>query len=158
VVAEGKPAEQAMLGLFGMQLEAGRIYHLDWQPGGPPVAACWLAPGRLELRVADLDGWPDRLLARLQEVASDAIQARRAAFGARLSGLIARLEAWNYADSEAGGGLQEIAAELAQLAGDAPSSEARREILNAQDGLDDGLPAEAVTAALYRARQRALVR
>lgn len=147
-----------MLGLFGARLEAGRIYHLAWLPHGPLLAVCWLPPGRLEIRIADRDGWPDRLLAKLQQLAAGDDLAGRTAFGARLTGLIARLEAWNYADSEAGGGLEEIAGELVLLAADAPTPDARQEILNAQDGLDDGLPAEAVTAALYRARRKAEAR
>jgi hypothetical protein len=156
VVAEGRDAERVMLTLFGRRLPAGLLSYLPWQEGAPEAAVCWRPPDRLEIRVPDSDGWPDQLLARLAVVAeqvSPEAAAGRADFSERLSQLISRLEAWNYTDSEPGGGLQELAGELAALARDAPSLSARKEIQAAQDALDDGLPADAVTAALYRARK-----
>ena len=70
-----------------------------------------------------------------------------------LEALIRDLEAWSYADSDAGSGVPvEIARELASLARHAPTSDSRRQLSRAQDALDDGLPAERVAAELYRIR------
>ena len=74
-------------------------------------------------------------------------------FEKALDGLIGRLEAWSYADSDAGSGVPvEIAGKLASLAHQAPTAEMRRQLSRAQDALDDGLPAERVAAELYRIR------
>jgi hypothetical protein len=74
-------------------------------------------------------------------------------FRKRLNGLIGRVEAWSYADSDAGAGLPvEVARELRALAGTAPSPSLQQGVRRAQDALDDGLSAEAVAAALYRVR------
>ena len=78
----------------------------------------------------------------------------RSEFETRLDRLIRRVEAWNYAESDAGAGLPvQIAEELALLAADAPTPSLRRTVRAAQDALDDGLPAETVAAELYRTRQ-----
>ena len=75
-------------------------------------------------------------------------------FKTRLDRLIRRVEAWNYAESDAGAGLPvEIAQELALLAADAPTPSLRQAVRAAQDALDDGLSAETVAAELYRIRQ-----
>src|SRR2546429_7349845 len=77
----------------------------------------------------------------------------RLEFGRRLNRLIARVEAWNYADSDAGAGLPvEVARELKALAAAALSPGLKQGVRRAQDALDDGLSAEAVAAALYRVR------
>ena len=77
----------------------------------------------------------------------------RLEFWERLNGLIGRVEAWSYADSDAGAGLPvEVARELKALASTAPSPTLKQGIRHAQDALDDGLSAEAVAAALYRVR------
>ena len=69
----------------------------------------------------------------------------------RLNWLIGRVEAWNYADSDAGSGLpQELARELRRLASKAPAGALKDGVRRAQDALDDGLSAETVAAALYR--------
>ena len=74
-------------------------------------------------------------------------------FGDQLEGLIRRIDAWNYADSDAGAGVPvEIAQELAVLAASAPTVSVRRSVRRAQDALDDGLSADAVAAELYRIR------
>jgi len=74
-------------------------------------------------------------------------------FGRRLNRLIARVEAWNYADSDAGAGLPvEVARELKALAAAAASPKLKEGVRQARDALDDGLSAEAVAAALYRVR------
>lgn len=74
-------------------------------------------------------------------------------FAEALDSLIGRLEAWSYADSDAGSGLPvEIAGSLASLARQAPTAQMRRQLRQAQDALDDGLPAERVAAELYRIR------
>lgn len=73
-------------------------------------------------------------------------------FEATLRQLIARVEAWSYADSDAGAGpAEEIAAELNRLATISPAAAVKHDIREAQDALDDGLPAENLAAALYRA-------
>jgi hypothetical protein len=74
-------------------------------------------------------------------------------FESRLHALIRQVEAWSYADSDAGAGTAaELAAELAALMSNAPSVSLRRNLRRAQDALDDGLPAEALAAELYRIR------
>src|SRR5438445_11298331 len=77
----------------------------------------------------------------------------RLEFGRRLNRLIARVEAWNYADSDAGAGLPvEVARELKALSAAAASPGLNQGVRRAQDALDDGLSAEAVAAAPYRIR------
>ena len=74
-------------------------------------------------------------------------------FGDRLERLISRVEAWSYADLEAGTGLpEEVARELQQLASSARSPALKAGVRRAQDALDDGLSAETVAAALYGVR------
>ena len=76
-------------------------------------------------------------------------------FETRLRDLIRRVEAWSYADSDAGAGVpMELADELAALTSSAPSAALRRGLRRAQDALDDGLPAEALAAELYRIRDQ----
>lgn len=77
----------------------------------------------------------------------------RLEFKQRLNRLIGRVEAWSYADSDAGAGLPvEVARELKALAAAAGSPTLKEGVRRAQDALDDGLSAEAVAAALYRVR------
>ena len=77
----------------------------------------------------------------------------RLEFSQRLNRLIARVEAWNYAETDAGAGLPvELARELRALAAAAASPGLKQGVRRAQDALDDGLSAEAVAAALYRVR------
>jgi hypothetical protein len=77
----------------------------------------------------------------------------RLEFSQRLNRLIGRVEAWSYADSDAGAGLPvEVARELKALAAVAASPTLKQGVRRAQDALDDGLSAEAVAAALYRVR------
>lgn len=77
----------------------------------------------------------------------------RLEFDRRLNRLISRVEAWNYADSDAGAGLPvEVARELKALAAAAGSPALKQGVRRAQDALDDGLSAEAVAAALYQVR------
>jgi hypothetical protein len=72
-------------------------------------------------------------------------------FEATLRRLVARVEAWSYGDSDAGAGAaEEIAEELKRLASMSSTQAVKRDIREAQDALDDGLPAENVAAALYR--------
>jgi hypothetical protein len=76
----------------------------------------------------------------------------RLEFRQRLNRLIARVEAWSYADSDAGAGLPvEVARELKALAS-AASPKLKEGVRRAQDALDDGLSAEVVAAALYQVR------
>ena len=75
-------------------------------------------------------------------------------FRERLEQLIQRVEAWSYADSDAGVGVPvELAAELRALARAAPEPALRQRLRRAQDALDDGLSAETVAAELYRIRK-----
>jgi hypothetical protein len=77
----------------------------------------------------------------------------RLEFGQRLNRVIGRVEAWSYSDSDAGAGLPvEVARELKALASAAPSPTLKQGVRRAQDALDDGLPAEALVAALYGVR------
>jgi hypothetical protein len=77
----------------------------------------------------------------------------RLQFEQQLNRLIGRVEAWSYADSDAGAGLPvELARDLKALASIAPSLTLREGVRRAQDALDDGLSAEAVAAALYAVR------
>jgi hypothetical protein len=72
-------------------------------------------------------------------------------FASRLKALIRRVESWSYADIDAGSGVPvEVADELRVLASTAPTTQLRRSLRRAQDALDDGPPAEAVAAELYR--------
>ena len=72
-------------------------------------------------------------------------------FKERLLALIRRVEAWNYGESDAGAGVPvEVADELQALAAAAPTAQLHRSLRRAQDALDDGLPADAVAAELYR--------
>jgi hypothetical protein len=144
----GPDAAAAMDSLFGRPLKPAELEYIGWAEGGPDLAACWFPPDRLEIRVPADGGWPERLAERLRRLAPGS-------FGARLEALIARVESWSYADTEVAAGAEDIAAELSTLAATAPSAASRRELKAARDALDDGLPAEAVAAALYRARGRA---
>jgi hypothetical protein len=77
----------------------------------------------------------------------------RLEFSQRLDRLIGRVEAWSYADSDAGAGLPvELARELKALGSAAASPRLKQGLRRAQDALDDGLSAEAVAAALYQVR------
>lgn len=77
----------------------------------------------------------------------------RLEFSQRLDRLIGQVEAWSYADSDAGAGLPvEVARELKALASAAASPRLKQGLRRAQDALDDGLSAEAVAAALYQVR------
>jgi hypothetical protein len=77
----------------------------------------------------------------------------RLEFSQRLDRLIGRVEAWSYADSDAGAGLPvEVARELKALGLAAASPRLKQGLRRAQDALDDGLSAEAVAAALYQVR------
>ena len=70
-----------------------------------------------------------------------------------LEGLILRVEAWSYADSDAGAGHPtKLARALKSLASIAPTAALAVGVRHAQDALDDGLSAEALAAALYRVR------
>ena len=78
---------------------------------------------------------------------------RQSGFESGLERLIARVEAWSYADADTGTGVpQEVARDLKRLAALAPSTTLRQSVGRALDALDDGLSAEAVAAALYRVR------
>ncbi len=102
-----------------------------------------------EIRIPADHPWPHLLSARLAEIANAAD-----VWADHLSRAIARLEAWIESDTDAGGGVEELASDLQALEVRAPTPEARQAIRSAMDALDDGLPAEAVAAALYRARQQ----
>jgi hypothetical protein len=72
-------------------------------------------------------------------------------FEEALRRVIARVDTWSYADSDAGvSPAEEIAGELSRLATILPTASLRPTLRQAQDALDDGLPAETVAAALYR--------
>lgn len=86
-------------------------------------------------------------------IKSSIFRGDRSEFKNRLQRLIQRVEAWSYGDTEAGSGVPvEVADELEILTLNAPSNGLRSSLQRAQDALDDGLPAEAVAAELYRVR------
>lgn len=146
VVVEGRAAAEVSRALFGGALPAGRLEYRTWAEGESAAAVCWIPPDRLELRVPAGDA--PRLLARLQELKQT---MRSTPFGDRIRQLITRLEAWSYADSDPGSGPAEsMAGELRALAAGAPSPRTRRAIGQAQDALDDGMPAELIAGTLYR--------
>jgi len=77
----------------------------------------------------------------------------RSEFREGLERLILRVEAWSYADSDAGAGQPtELARALQSLASIAPNPALMAGVRRAQDALDDGLSAEALAAALYGVR------
>src|SRR5438093_11124819 len=78
----------------------------------------------------------------------------RSEFREGLERLILRVEAWSYADTDAGAGQPtELARALQSLASIAPNPALMAGVRRAQDALDDGLSAEALAAALYRVRR-----
>ena len=147
-VIEGASIEGVVRALFGSPLPLGRLVYRSLDlAGGIQAAACWLTPDRLEVRVPV--GAAGALKARLNSLASP---TQETPFQRRVRQLIARLEAWSYADSDSGAGTAEsMAGELRSLNAEAPGGAARRLIAQAQDALDDGLPAEVIVGTLERA-------
>ncbi len=148
-VVTGRQAAGVGLALFDTSLELGRLVYRPWLEGAPLAAVCLLEADRLEIRIPDANGWPDRLRDRLTDLGGTLTDST---FDGRLQALIARLEAWSYADTDPGEGPPEIAAALAALESVAPSEQAQRALRAAREALDDGLPADAVVAALNRGR------
>ncbi|MDQ6710956.1 MAG: hypothetical protein M3Z11_10425 [Candidatus Dormibacteraeota bacterium] len=145
-VVVGSEAARVTAALFGGLLTPGQLLTRRWPGGGETeAAACWLPPDRLEIRVP-LAAAP-QLRAALSSLAGSGV----APFPERVRSLIARLEAWSYADSDSGSGPAEaLANDLRRLATEAPPA-SRRAIKQAQDALDDGLPAEVIIGTLDRA-------
>lgn len=145
-VVVGSGAATVTAALFGGLPAPGLLRYLRWPGGGETkAAACWLPPDRLELRVPASAA--PRMRATLTSLASGAPP-----FPDRVRSLIARLEAWSYADSDSGSGPAEsLAKDLRRLATAAPTPALRRAISQAQDALDDGLPAEVIIGTLDRA-------
>jgi hypothetical protein len=135
--------------LFGCPLEVGQARYLTWEPGAPTVLVVVMSPTRIEVRLpaGEPSATLTRLIKRLGALA-------RGSFGERLANAIARVEAWNESDAEPATDPEELAAELTRLRQLAPSVESAQAILDAIEALDDGLPADAVAAALYRAQPR----
>ncbi len=146
---EGEGVLQAGNLLFGPDLKPHTLQYRAWLADAPLAGVLWLPPSRLEIRIPADHPWPHLLSARLAEIANAAD-----VWADHLSRAIARLEEWIESDTEAGGGVEELASDLQALEVRAPTPEARQAIRSAMDALDDGLPAEAVAAALYRARQQ----
>jgi hypothetical protein len=148
ITVEGPAAAEVMRALFKLALKAGRLEYHRWDGGQSMVAACWFPPDRLEVRVpagAEAASLRTHLLQLRRRI------SRPTPFGDRVLTLITRLEAWSYADSDVGAGPAEsMANDLRALSLTAPSEDARRAIRQAQDALDDGMPAEVVAGALYR--------
>ncbi len=148
ISVEGPAAGEVMRALFTRVLPAGHLEYHRWEGGQSAVAACWFPPDRLELRIPvgsealTLKSYLEELRRRTR---------RPTPVEGRIRQLITRLEAWSYADSDVGAGPAEsMANDLRALSLDAPSELARRAIRQAQDALDDGMPAEVVAGALYR--------
>jgi len=148
ITVEGPAAGEVMRALFRLVLPAGQLEYHRWVGGHSTVAACWFPPDRLEVRVP-AGGEAATLKAHLAELRRRISQPTP--FGGRVRQLITRLEAWSYTDSDVGAGPAEsMANDLRALSLEAPSDDARRAIRQAQDALDDGMPAEVVAGALYR--------
>ncbi|HEY8677810.1 MAG TPA: hypothetical protein VIN39_04165 [Candidatus Dormibacteraeota bacterium] len=151
-VIEGPAVPEVMAALFLARLAPGQLEYRRLANDGPLVAVCWRPPARLEIRVPAGDG-PGPLRIRLH-----ALRANRAksSFSDRVRQVVARIEAWSYADSDSGSAPAEaMANDLRALDVQAPSAAARQSLRQAQDALDDGLPAEVIAAALYRVVQEA---
>ena len=147
IIVRGPAADELTRSLFGELPAAGRLEYRPWQPGLEPAAVSWFPPDQLELRVPAADA--PRLLARLSRLRAAAADSP---YARRIKQLVARLEAWSYADSDSGiGPAEAVAGELGELAREAPSLRVRRSIAEARDALDDGLPAERIAGTLDRA-------
>jgi len=131
--------------LFGARLTPSQAVRVAWQPGAPEALVIPAAATRVEVRIADQEPWASRLQAWL------AGHRANTAFGDQLARAISRLEAWQESEADGGTSPEELAAELTGLRRLAPSPESDQAIVDALEALDDGLPAEAVAAALYRA-------
>lgn len=144
-VLVGSDAPAVAERVFGSPVRVGQAVRLPWDAGAPAALVILVSPDRLEIRIPDQEPWPARLRERLAGAAG------AASFGGRLTRAIARLEAWQESDAESGTGLEDLAAELDRLRQLAPSPESRQAVGDALEALDDGLPADSVAAALYRA-------
>ncbi|MDQ6883461.1 MAG: hypothetical protein M3077_04375 [Candidatus Dormibacteraeota bacterium] len=145
-VVAGSGAATMAAALFGSLPAPGLLRYLRWPGGGETeAAACWLPPDRLEIRV------PLAAAPRLRATLT-ALTTGVPPFSDRVRSLIARLEAWSYADSDSGSGPAEsLASDLRRLGTEAPTPASRRAICQAQEALDDGLPAEVILGTLDRA-------
>lgn len=132
--------------LFGAGLTPGLAMRRSWHPQAPPALLVVSATDRVEIRVPDRSPWPGRLADRLAELTG------APGFSRRLAQVIARLETWQESDADSGTSPEELAADLGRLRQLAPSTESEHAIDEALEALDDGLPADVVAAALYRAR------
>lgn len=146
VVLVGPGAVAVAERLFGPGLISGQALQRSWDAGAPPALLVLVSPERVEIRVPDREPWPVRLAERLDELTG------APGFGSRLAQAIARLEAWHESDAESGTSPEELARELRRLQPLAPSPAVRDAVAEALEALDDGLPADVVAAALYRAR------
>jgi hypothetical protein len=152
-VVEGPAVMRVMAALFSTPLTPGRLEYRRISDDGSLAAVCWLPPARLEIRTPATGNGTQRVRARLEALRAN---APAPPFTNRVRQLIARIEAWSYADSDSGTGPAEAMAEdLRALGALAPSPQARLSLRQAQDALDDGLPAEAVAATLYRVLREA---
>jgi len=141
----GAGAQATAERLFGSRLAVGQALRLTWEPGAPAALVIMMSPTRVEVRLPAEEPWATRLLERLGHV------EKRSLFSERLARAIARLEAWHESDADSATSPEELADELSHLRQLAPSVESQQAIVDALEALDDGLPADAVAAALYRA-------
>lgn len=131
--------------LFGARLTIGQAHRLAWEAGAPEALVIPVAATRVEIRIADREPWVSRWHAWL------AGHRAATAFGDQLARAISKLEAWQESEADGAASPEELAVELTRLRQLAPSVESERAIVEALEALDDGLPADAVAAALYRA-------
>lgn len=141
----GAGAQATAERLFGSRLAVGRALQLTWEPGAPAALVIMISATRVEVRLPAEEPWATRLLERLGAVTESSL------FSKGLARAIARLEAWHESDADLATSPEELADELTHLRQLAPSAESRQAIVDALEALDDGLPADAVAAALYRA-------
>lgn len=141
----GAGAQDTAERLFGCRLAVGQALQVIWEPGAPAALVIAMSPTRVEVRLPAEEPWATRLLERLGSVEESIL------FSEGLARAIARLEAWHESDADSATSPVELADELSHLRQLAPSVESRQAIVDALEALDDGLPADAVAAALYRA-------
>ncbi len=147
-VLYGRGAARVAQELLHAQATPSLLVYVTWQAEAPPAAVTWVPPDRLEVRIPAEGPWPELMRAHLLALGAD---DGHGSWHQRLREAIALLESWSDSDTDPGGGMEELAAELLALYDAAPSDQARLAITSARDALDDGLPPDVIAAGLYRA-------
>ncbi|HYM51332.1 MAG TPA: hypothetical protein VET65_12290 [Candidatus Limnocylindrales bacterium] len=153
VVVFGRDAARVAIALFGAPLPTPlQLTDRAFAEGAPAAAICWKPPDRLEIRIPASGPWAAIVKSRLRDLErAGSPSSQLPPFRASVEAVIARVEAWYYADTEQAGGAEELARDLSALQQIAPTAAAAGAVNAARDALDDGMPADAIVAALYRA-------